>query len=83
MQVCRQEASLVHQKPSQGHNICLVRRLPRFCSELAPGLSLGGVIAVCAPQTMGWGHLGLPRLWGKLHQGLRTESLSSWESRVT
>lgn len=34
MQVCRQEESLV-----QGHNICLVWRLPGFCSELAPGPS--------------------------------------------
>lgn len=57
------------QKPRQGHNIRPGWRLPRFCSELAPGPSGRGVIAVCVPQTMGWGYLGLPRLWGKLQLG--------------
>lgn len=69
MQVRRQEASLVHQKPGQGHNICLVWRLPRFCSEPAPGPSPRGVIAVCVPQTAAWGHRGLPRLRRKLRPG--------------
>lgn len=70
MQVCRQEESLVHQKPRQGPNICPVWRLPRFCSECQ------GVIAACVPRAVGWGHLGLPRLWRKLWPGAENKILS-------
>jgi len=73
MLVCRWEGALIQPVASetgQCHNICLVWRLPRFCSESDRGPAPKGCdCRVCPPQAVGPGHLGLPRLRRKLRLG--------------